>query len=234
MNKETTIIIIGTAHRLREPGKQAPDKSIKECVYSREICKDIVAVLKSYGYKAEVDFEDLDLPKNMQSANYTQERNRELAMRVNYVNEICRQNGAGNVIYVSVHLDAAGSGAKWMSAGGWSCFTSPGKTKADTLAECLYDAAERNLKHYAELMKQGQLTGKYDKKQTPIRKDLTDGDRDKEASYNVLTRTQCPAVLTENLFQDNKADVEYLLSPEGRHVITRIHVEGIINYIQKN
>ena len=48
----------------------------------------------------------------------------------------------------------------------------------------------------------------------------------------VLNNTNCPAVLTENLFQDNVNDVGLLLSDEGRHIIERIHVEGIIKYIE--
>jgi N-acetylmuramoyl-L-alanine amidase len=50
-------------------------------------------------------------------------------------------------------------------------------------------------------------------------------------SLYVLNNTKCPAVLTENLFQDNKKDVDYLLSDAGIHNIARLHVEGIIRYI---
>ena len=48
----------------------------------------------------------------------------------------------------------------------------------------------------------------------------------------MLKHTLCSAVLTENLFQDNRNDVDYLLSDEGRHAIERLHVEGIIKYIE--
>ena len=40
--------------------------------------------------------------------------------------------------------------------------------------------------------------------------------------------TNCPAVLTENLFQDNESDYKYLLSDEGRETIINLHVSGII------
>ena len=40
-----------------------------------------------------------------------------------------------------------------------------------------------------------------------------------------------PAVLTENLFMDNKEEVEYLLSEEGKKSIIDLHVEGIKQYI---
>ena len=149
----------------------------------------------------------------MQTTNYTLERNRELAMRVNFVNEVCRQHGAGNIIYVSVHVNAAGSDGKWHTGTGWEAITSVGKTNSDILATCLYNAARSNLT---------------DKK---IRTDYSDGDPDKESNLYVLKNTKCPAVLTENMFQDNKDDVDYLLSDLGRFQIVRLHVEGILNYI---
>ena len=46
--------------------------------------------------------------------------------------------------------------------------------------------------------------------------------------------TNCPAILTENFFQDNKEDVEFLLSEEGIRMVTQIHVEGVMNYLNKN
>lgn len=47
-----------------------------------------------------------------------------------------------------------------------------------------------------------------------------------------MTRdTICPAVLTENLFQDNKDEVRFLLSEDGKKAITNLHVNSIIKYI---
>ncbi|MBQ6203607.1 MAG: N-acetylmuramoyl-L-alanine amidase [Prevotella sp.] len=212
--KKNIVIILGTAHRMREPGKQSPDGRLKECVYSREVVSEIAAKLRSCGYRVEIDYEPLDLPKTMQSPSYKQERSNELAMRVNYVNEMCRQHGTRNVIYVSVHVNAAGSDGKWHVGTGWEAITSVGQTKADKLADCLYEAAKRNFSN------------------VKIRTDYSDGDPDKEAHLFVLKNTKCPAVLTENLFQDNREDVDYLLTDEGRHAIARIHVEGIIKYIE--
>ena len=62
---------------------------------------------------------------------------------------------------------------------------------------------------------------------------MTDGDRDKEGNLAVVRGTRCAAVLTENLFQDNREDVAFLLSPEGREAIVRLHVEGITAYVAK-
>ena len=38
-------------------------------------------------------------------------------------------------------------------------------------------------------------------------------------------------MLTENFFQDNKGDVEYLLSREGKQTVTQIQIDGIVKYL---
>ena len=48
-----------------------------------------------------------------------------------------------------------------------------------------------------------------------FRKDTTDGDKDIEAGFYIIKGANCPAVLTENFFQDNKKDVELLESQYG-------------------
>lgn len=213
MKKETTIIILGTAHRMRESGKQSPDGRLKECVWSREVVFEVEAKLKSYGYRVLVDMPELDLPKSAQSPSAQLERNRELATRVNMVNEVCRQQGAKNVLYVSIHVNAAGADGKWHDANGWSVFVSNNASQnSKLLAECLFDAtASQGIK-----TRKPSFSQKY-----------------WSQSLYVLNNTKCPAVLTENMFQDNKGDVDYLLSDLGRHQIARLHIEGIINYINK-
>ena len=52
-----------------------------------------------------------------------------------------------------------------------------------------------------------------------------------EQSLYVLNRTKCPAVLTENMFMDNLDDTMFLLSDNGRKVITDLHVEGIMRIL---
>ena len=46
--------------------------------------------------------------------------------------------------------------------------------------------------------------------------------------------TLCAAVLTENLFQDNREDVAFLLSEEGKQAVTAAHVQGIKSFINQN
>lgn len=139
-----------------------------------------------------------------------------LIERVHRVNVKCQTYGASNVLLVSIHCNAAGNGKEWMNGRGWEAWTSPGQTEGDKLAECLYQSA---LNVFAP--------------GTPIRSDWGDGDFDKENHFTILSKTLCPAVLTENFFMDNKADVAYMLSDEGKEAIVRCHVEGIKKYIDE-
>ena len=195
-------IILGTAHQKSIQGKCSPDGKFREYKYSREVVKAVCDILQSMGYRTLIDIEDDDLGLTQQ---------RELSLRCNIVNELVKQYK--NCIYVSIHVNAAAADGKWHNATGWEVYTSVGKTKADELATCLYNAAKYNAQ---------------DKK---MRTDYSDGDPDKEAHLYVLKHTKCPAVLTENFFQDNQKDVDYLTSDKGFHEIVRLHVEGILNYI---
>ena len=130
------------------------------------------------------------------------------------VNAICRQLGNDQVILLSIHVNAAGNGRNWLDARGWSCFTTRGKTNADELATSLCEVAKNHLPG----MK--------------IRTDFTDGDPDIEKDFYIIRHTSCPAVLTENLFMDNREDVAFLESEEGAKAIVSLHVDGILEYIK--
>ncbi len=120
------------------------------------------------------------------------------------------------MVLVSVHVDAAGSDGQWHTATGWSCYTSPGHTAGDRLADCLYRTAEKYLQEHK------------------IRTDYSDGDADEEARFALLTRTRCAAALTENGFQDSKESLAFLESPAGKMAIVGLHEDGIILYLQQN
>ena len=133
----------------------------------------------------------------------------------------------------SVHCNAAGADGKWKSAGGWCVYTSPGQTKADTLATDIWNAANVSLKPYIDRFPLLKAQGAYDKRQVPIRADWSDGDPDYEARFYILMHTKCAAVLTESLFQDNKADVDFLLSKEGHAAVVDLHVKGAETYVKR-
>ena len=168
--------------------------------------------LREYAYTREIASRlEMELRKNGIDAEriVKEEIDVPLAERCRRANEY----KASEAILVYIHCNAAGNGSDWMSARGWEAWTSVGKTKADKLATCLYEDAE----HCLPGMK--------------MRKDMTDGDPDKESGFYILKHTKCPAVLTENLFQDNREDVEFLLSEEGKRAIISLHVWGIMKYL---
>ncbi len=210
-------ILIDNGHGSDTKGKRSPDGRLLEYKYAREIAQRIESELKARGYDAQrIVTEDTDIA---------------LAERSRRVNEVCGKYGSNNVILISVHCNAAGNGT-WRSAGGWCAYTSVGNTKADALATSIYNAANVALAGYIERFAALKASGAYDSKQRPIRMDMSDGDPDYEEGFYILRKTKCPAVLTEHLVQDTRADVDYLLSQAGKDAIVKLHVDGIINYLK--
>ena len=215
-------ILIDNGHGINTPGKRSPDGTLIEAIYTRQLSKRIVADLTDRGYDAQLLVpEDHDIP---------------LSERVERVNKICLTNepscpalptscptrsgispattGHPNVILISIHVNAAGDGSKWLNATGWSVYTCKGQTESDRLADCLCEAA---IKHFP-----GRR----------IRTDFSDSDPDWEENFSLLSNTLCPAVLTENFFMDSRSDLEYLQSRAGKQAVVDTHVEGITEYIE--
>ena len=204
-------VLIDNGHGENTSGKRSPDGSLREYKWAREIAARLETALKQRGIDAErIVKEETDIP---------------LGERSRRVNAICQRLGTSNVILVSIHCNAAPpNDNKWHSARGWSVWTSVGKTKADDLATAIWDAMNARLSAY-----KATFSGVGNQK--PMRADFSDGDPDFESNFWILRKTLCPAVLTENLFQDNQQDVAYLLSEAGKQSIVEAHVEGIIKYL---
>ena len=193
-------ILIDNGHGIQTKGKRSPDGKLLEYAYTREIARQIVTTLKARGYDSELLVpEDDDIP---------------LSERVRRTNAHCQALGKSNVILISIHVNAAGDGTKWMNATGWSCYTCKGLTESDKLADCLYQAAIKN------------FPGKR------IRTDYSDNDPDWEENFYLLRKTLCVAVLSENFFMDSHSDLEYLQSEAGKQYVVNTHVEGIIKYLE--
>ena len=195
-------IFIDNGHGLMTAGKRSPDGLFREPFYNREIAKRVVSDLRDRGLDAE-----LLVPEDDGTS---------LAERVRRVNAACFLLGKQNVILVSIHVNAAGNGSKWLNATGWSVYTCKGQTESDRLAEILCEAAIKN------------FPGRR------IRTDFSDGDSDWEEGFYILRKSLCPAVLTENFFMDNHSDLEYLQSKAGKQAIIDTHVEGIVEWLELN
>lgn len=135
-----------------------------------------------------------------------------LKERVRKVNGWAKKLGSQNVVLVSIHNNAAGADGKWHSATGFSVFVSKNaSSKSKKLAQIFTDNATD--------------MGLMGNRCVPPEKYWVQ-------SLAMTRDTVCPAVLTENLFQDNKEEVDFLLSEEGKKAITTLHVNSIIQYIQ--
>ena len=202
------LILLDPAHGHNTPGKRSPDGTLLEYAYTRDLANQILATLQSKGHNAQLLVpETEDIP---------------LSERVRRINEICltyepscpAPTGHPDVILISLHINAAGDGTKWMNATGWSCYTCKGQTESDRLADCLYKAAEQILKNQV------------------IRTDYArDGDPDWEENFYILRHSLCPAVLVEQFFMDNKKDLAYLISNEGKRNLINVIVSGVEKYL---
>ena len=194
-------ILIDAGHGIDTPGKRSPDGSFLEYLWNRQVADLVLTRLRAGGFDADLvvtETNDITL--------------RTRAMRVN---RICDRIGAANVLLVSIHSNAAGSGKSWMNATGWECHTSPGQTGSDELAECFYRA----------------FSAAFPEKR--MRRDFSDGDSDKESSFYILTKTRCPAVRLENFFYDNRSECAWLLQEGTKVRIADAIVAGLKMFLKK-
>lgn len=133
-----------------------------------------------------------------------------LSERVARADKLYMESGR-QAILVSLHCNAAGNGEQWMTARGWSIFVDPtASAKSRLLA--------------TEIAKVAQNKG------VRVRKEVSDRNYWISRLY-ICKHSRCPAVLIENFFQDNKEDVEFLLSESGKRCVTEIARQGIRNYL---
>lgn len=142
----------------------------------------------------------------------TEESDITIKERCRRVNAICKELGARNVLLVSIHNNAAGSDGKWHSARGWSAHVSKvASSRSKALACCLIGAVECR----------GIRVRKYSPKEPYWTQDL-----------GICRDTNCAAVLTENLFQDNREDVALLYDDAFVATLADAHAEGITQFIR--
>lgn len=131
-----------------------------------------------------------------------------LRERVRRVNSICTGAGSENVLLVSIHVNAAGTD-QWHNASGWTAWVAPNASQRSCKLATLLDAEAVRLNLKGNRSREPFFTG----------------------NFAILRDTRCPAVLTENIFQDNQQDVAYLLSDRGKSEITNLHITAITKYL---
>jgi len=140
----------------------------------------------------------------------TEDRDITLTERCNRANAIAKKVGANATLLVSIHCNASDNA----TASGWEVHTSPGITKSDVYADIFWYEAQAVLP-----------------KGTKMRGDFRDGHKCWDSNFTILAKSNCPAVLTENLFMTNESDCKYLLSKEGKDAIVKLHVNAILKIL---
>ena len=124
-----------------------------------------------------------------------------LEFRVNRADQIYEVDKS--CIYLSIHSNSGGGS-------GFEIFTSPGQTKSDKVANIFCEVYQSSFPDIK------------------FRADKSDGDADKEENFYVLRKTDCPALLVENLFFDNRREAEILLSEAGQKKIAKCLFDCIV------
>ncbi len=129
--------------------------------------------------------------------------------------ERCRRANArgADCVLLSLHVNAAGDGSSWHEARGYSAFVCPtASAESRRFAGLLTDSA--------------RAAGLEGNRCTPPAGYWT-------AGFAICRGTRCPSVLSECLFQDNREDVEYLLSDAGLTALCEMHVRALLLYMCK-
>lgn len=196
-NANKLVILLDNGHARSTKGKKSPDSSFYEYEFNRDIVDRVSLALKLNNIPYHIITPEVDPDIS-------------LTERANRINRYCTQYGPENCLMISVHANAAGNG-NWMNARGWSVYTTKGLTNSDKYATLFYNEASLLLPQYGQ----------------KLRADWSDGDPDWEENFTIIYKSRCPAILTENLFYDNKQDLEFLKSNQGRAIISQIHINAI-------
>ena len=173
------------------------DHRFREGNFNRLVAAELVTRLRKLGLDADrIVTEDRDVP---------------LMARVERVNSWCRRLGKDNVLFISVHANAANDGNIWMKARGFSVWVAKQASMASHQLALTFTSA-------------ATVAGLMGNRSVPA-------EHYWKADFFVLKHTLCPAVLTENMFYDNKDDLLFIASPAGRSKIVELHVKSITNYL---
>ena len=208
MDKSKIVVLLDNGHGKNTPGKRSPKlengKQLFEWSYVREIVEGIAKKLQEEGinyYLVHPEYDEIGSQSNDLIIRTT---------RANAYHSKAKKEGK-TTVFISVHVNASGISKGWNKASGWTVhIANQCSDKSLKLAQLLYAEAE----------KLGLKGNRSVPKEHAWRND-----------FWVVRKTNMPAVLTENLFMDNKEEVEYLLSEEGKNTIINLHVEGIKQYI---
>lgn len=132
----------------------------------------------------------------------------DLKERCARINKITRERPDN--IHVSLHTNAAGMGKEWYDARGWQVhtYTNP-SSRSRRLACLMFDEAKGH--------------GFKVRPESP-------GMPFRPKNLAILRDTDCPAVLVEQFFMDNREDCAYLLTPNALYECAEVVSNAVLKY----
>lgn len=202
-------ILLDPGHGIDTPGKRSPgcDQGATPSLREWEFTRDLAAAIAHHAEQSPVIYHAEILVHEDNDIGLT--------ARARRANAYIKAHPGERCILYSIHGNAAGNGTRWMESTGWEAWTTLGSNNSDKLATLLYEAVR-------ELLPQVRL-----------RKDMTDGDPDKEKNFTVLLGANCPAVLTENLFYDSRKDIELMTNDTIMQLLAKAHVIAAERYFSQ-
>lgn len=116
---------------------------------------------------------------------------------------------------------------------GWECFMQPSSYNSRELAGLLCrNALEKLPEQFPIRTPRGNLRNIIHNNTS--RRWEGPGTWGKAQKLFITDNAPCTAVLTENLFMDNKRDCDYLLSDDGRDTLAQIHIDALDEFLAHN
>ena len=181
-------VVLDPGHGVETAGKRSPDGTYREHEFALDMAGRIKTLLERHGVAVTLTRSDA--------------HDVSLADRVKIANNIPDLD-----LFVSIHSNAAGSGAQWMNARGFEIHTSAAG-----------DTAKRNIAAN-KILARAREAG------LTVRGLVHKG-------WYVVRNTTAPAVLIEHLFHDNLEDVALLKDSAFRDKLAEVDAKGILDYLE--
>lgn len=181
-------VCLDPGHGVETPGKRSPDGTYFEYEFALDMACRIRDILTRHGVAVTM--------------TRMGDRDVSLGNRVNIANRI-----PGLDLFVSLHSNAAGSGAQWMAARGLVAYA-----YGDAVSN---RAAENIMARHKEAGVTVRNGGK-----AAAGKHLY-----------VIRKTNAPAVLVEHLFHDNREDCALLKDDKYRQKMAEADAKGILDFL---
>lgn len=182
-------VCLDPGHGVETAGKRSPDGTYREHEFALDMAYRIKSLLERHGVEVTLTRGD--------------EHDVSLAQRVNTANAVKALD-----LFVSLHSNAAGSGANWMIARGLSVYVYASDSRSTAAGQYILD------------------------RQAQAGVTVRNGGKPNDgSSLYVVRKTNAPAVLVEHLFHDNEADTALLKDGAYRQKMAEADAKGILDYL---